>query len=235
MISGEAPVLFAKAVEMFIAELTLRAWLNTEDNKRRTLQRNDIAMAISKYDQFDFLIDIVPREEAKPMKRNEVANSSVITQDQLNYLIQQQISSGSSQQLQLIQPNQSFALQPQVFQVPTSRSNQDRLTPSNVVPLNATTESTTNSGEEKTNMSTPIIFSSVYNNNGEIVQQIPLTLSPQQYQTIIQGQNSSQNQPIIINPQTLPVSTQYITNSGQVVQAIIPQTSSNKIVPQNNS
>ena len=32
-----------------------------QDNKRRTLQRNDIAMAITKYDQFDFLIDIVPR------------------------------------------------------------------------------------------------------------------------------------------------------------------------------
>lgn len=42
--------------------------VHTEDNKRRTLQRNDIAMAISKCDQFDFLIDIVPREELKPAK-----------------------------------------------------------------------------------------------------------------------------------------------------------------------
>lgn len=68
MISAEAPLLFAKATEIFIHELTLRAWLHTEDNKRRTLQRNDIAMAISKYDQFDFLIDIVPRDEIKPKK-----------------------------------------------------------------------------------------------------------------------------------------------------------------------
>ena len=66
MISAEAPVLFSKAAEMFIHELTMRAWIHTEDNKRRTLQRNDIAMAIAKYDQFDFLIDIVPREEVKP-------------------------------------------------------------------------------------------------------------------------------------------------------------------------
>lgn len=65
MISAEAPMLFAKAAELFIMELTLRAWVHTEDNKRRTLQRSDIAMAITKYDQFDFLIDIVPREEAK--------------------------------------------------------------------------------------------------------------------------------------------------------------------------
>ena len=38
MISAEAPVLFAKAAEMFITELTMRAWIHTEDNKRRTLQ-----------------------------------------------------------------------------------------------------------------------------------------------------------------------------------------------------
>lgn len=69
MISAEAPLLFAKAAEVFIQELTLRAWVHTEDNKRRTLQRNDIAMAITKFDQFDFLIDIVPREEVKPVKK----------------------------------------------------------------------------------------------------------------------------------------------------------------------
>ena len=38
MISAEAPVLFAKAAEIFITELTLRAWIHAEDNKRRTLQ-----------------------------------------------------------------------------------------------------------------------------------------------------------------------------------------------------
>ena len=38
MISAEAPVLFAKAAEVFISELSLRAWIHTEDNKRKTLQ-----------------------------------------------------------------------------------------------------------------------------------------------------------------------------------------------------
>lgn len=66
MISAEAPVLFAKACEMFILELTLRSWIHAEENKRRTLQRNDIAAAITKTDIFDFLVDIVPREELKP-------------------------------------------------------------------------------------------------------------------------------------------------------------------------
>jgi nuclear transcription factor Y, gamma len=101
MISAEAPIIFAKASEIFIQEVTIRAWLHTEENKRRTLQvrsnknkkhstfykdtliafnrilfiyilliqRNDVALAISKYDQFDFLIDIVPREEIKPSKK----------------------------------------------------------------------------------------------------------------------------------------------------------------------
>ncbi|RRT42145.1 hypothetical protein BHE74_00039901 [Ensete ventricosum] len=35
------------------------------DEDRRTLQKNDIAAAISRTDVFDFLIDIVPREEGK--------------------------------------------------------------------------------------------------------------------------------------------------------------------------
>ncbi|KAK4781626.1 hypothetical protein SAY86_015728 [Trapa natans] len=65
MISAEAPILFAKACELFILELTIRSWLHAEENKRRTLQKNDIAAAITRTDIFDFLVDIVPREEAK--------------------------------------------------------------------------------------------------------------------------------------------------------------------------
>ncbi|XP_068658606.1 nuclear transcription factor Y subunit C-9-like [Aristolochia californica] len=65
MISAEAPVVFAKACEMFILELTLRSWNHTEENKRRTLQKNDIGAAIMRTDIFDFLVDIAPREEIK--------------------------------------------------------------------------------------------------------------------------------------------------------------------------
>ncbi|OTF82548.1 Histone-like protein transcription factor (CBF/NF-Y)-like protein, partial [Euroglyphus maynei] len=129
MISGEAPVLFAKAVEMFIAELSLRAWINTEENKRRTLQKNDISTAISKYDQFDFLIDIVPRETKPVSKKHDTHGHNTITdQDQYNYLVQiaqtpstiHQTSTG--QPIQIIQtaPNQpnQFSLSPQIIQVP---------------------------------------------------------------------------------------------------------------------
>ncbi|XP_033949948.1 nuclear transcription factor Y subunit gamma isoform X2 [Pseudochaenichthys georgianus] len=85
MISAEAPVLFAKAAQIFITELTLRAWIHTEDNKRRTLQRNDIAMAITKFDQFDFLIDIVPRDDLKPPKRQEEMRQSVAPAEPVQY------------------------------------------------------------------------------------------------------------------------------------------------------
>ncbi|KIY65998.1 histone-fold-containing protein [Cylindrobasidium torrendii FP15055 ss-10] len=63
MIAADAPMVFCKACEIFIAEVTARAFLVADANKRRTLSRSDIAKAITKSDQFDFLIDIVPREE----------------------------------------------------------------------------------------------------------------------------------------------------------------------------
>eukprot|EP00116_Pleurobrachia_bachei_P003368 sb/3463630/ len=90
MISAEAPVLFAKAAEIFINELSLRAWIHTEDNKRRTLQRNDIGMAVAKYDQFDFLIDIVPRDELKPQQKRQDAPNEMRTPttDQVQYYFQ---------------------------------------------------------------------------------------------------------------------------------------------------
>ncbi|KAL6989668.1 hypothetical protein U1Q18_015419 [Sarracenia purpurea var. burkii] len=65
MISAEAPIVFSRACEMFILELTLRSWNHAEENKRRTLQKNDIAAAITRTSIFDFLVDIVPRDDPK--------------------------------------------------------------------------------------------------------------------------------------------------------------------------
>ena len=76
MISSEAPVLFAKACEMFILELTTRAWVHAQESKRRTLLRSDIAAAITKTDIFDFLVDIVPREDFKQNPSGDPAGPS---------------------------------------------------------------------------------------------------------------------------------------------------------------
>lgn len=66
MVASEVPILFSKVAEMFIEELTLRAWINTEENKRRILQKNDISAAVKTSDVYDFLIFIVPRNELDP-------------------------------------------------------------------------------------------------------------------------------------------------------------------------
>ncbi|TIA81209.1 hypothetical protein E3P89_02155 [Wallemia ichthyophaga] len=76
--SGETPILFSKACEIFISELTCRAWLVAESNKRRTLQRSDVAGAVELSDQFDFLIDILPRgEEANKRSKSKAAEADV--------------------------------------------------------------------------------------------------------------------------------------------------------------
>jgi nuclear transcription factor Y gamma len=77
MISAEVLDLFSKACELFLRELTLRAWLNTEENRRKTLQKNDVALAVAKTDSYDFLIDIVPREDVvKPKKAQQQQQSA---------------------------------------------------------------------------------------------------------------------------------------------------------------
>ncbi|KAF5337837.1 hypothetical protein D9611_014810 [Ephemerocybe angulata] len=59
----QRPSCFARLAKFFISEITARAFIIADSNKRRTLSRADIAKALSKSDQFDFLIDIVPRED----------------------------------------------------------------------------------------------------------------------------------------------------------------------------
>ena len=72
MISAEAPVLFAKACEMFIQEMTLRAYYYAEKNKRRTLQRSDIAQAVARTEIYDFLLDVMPRDEILNGNRDQM-------------------------------------------------------------------------------------------------------------------------------------------------------------------
>ncbi|GAM18076.1 hypothetical protein SAMD00019534_012510 [Acytostelium subglobosum LB1] len=98
-VSVEVPVIFAKACEMFILEMTIRSWFHTESNKRRTLQRIDIANAFVKYDMYDFLIDIVPRDEiSKPKKFfEELFKNYTLSPESLHfYQLQQQMSADKS-------------------------------------------------------------------------------------------------------------------------------------------
>ncbi|XP_049359345.1 nuclear transcription factor Y subunit C-1-like [Solanum verrucosum] len=67
-VSAETPILFSKACELFILELTLRSWFHAQENNRGTLKKTDFAAAIRRTEIFDFLADVVPADEI-----NEVA------------------------------------------------------------------------------------------------------------------------------------------------------------------
>ena len=68
---------------VFITEITARAFIIADSNKRRTLSRADIAKAVSKSDQFDFLIDILPREEPFPGSAAAAAATANAPKDSL--------------------------------------------------------------------------------------------------------------------------------------------------------
>ena len=56
MISSDAP---AKACELFLIEITHRAWIHADGKRRKTLQKEDIKSCISRTEIFDFLLDLV--------------------------------------------------------------------------------------------------------------------------------------------------------------------------------
>lgn len=87
MISAEAPILFAKACEMFIVEMTHKAYYYAKKNNRKTLQRNDIAAAITDTEIYDFLLDIMPRDEMMlNAKDKQLVRARSIDDFQLEFL-----------------------------------------------------------------------------------------------------------------------------------------------------
>lgn len=63
MVAAEVPILFSLVTEVFIQELTIRAWMSTEDGKRKILQTNDIGFAVKTSSMYDFLTYTVPGHE----------------------------------------------------------------------------------------------------------------------------------------------------------------------------
>ncbi|KAH0690210.1 hypothetical protein KY289_017568 [Solanum tuberosum] len=66
MIAAESPVLLAKACELFIQELTLRSWLNAQENHRRILKKDDVTDVIMQTDNLDFLVDDATHDGSTP-------------------------------------------------------------------------------------------------------------------------------------------------------------------------
>ncbi|XP_061677767.1 nuclear transcription factor Y subunit gamma isoform X4 [Syngnathoides biaculeatus] len=218
MISAEAPVLFAKAAQIFITELTLRAWIHTEDNKRRTLQRNDIAMAITKFDQFDFLIDIVPRDDLKPPKRQEEMRQTVAPAEPVQYYFTlaqqpgavqvqgaQQGQQAGAQTAATIQPGQIIIAQPQQGQsAPVAMQVGDQQVQI-VQAAGGQAQAAQAPGQ------TMQVMQQIITNTGEI-QQIPVQLNTGQLQYIRLAQPVSGAQVVQGQIQTL-ANTQQITQT----------------------
>ncbi|KAG2460611.1 NFYC factor, partial [Polypterus senegalus] len=220
MISAEAPVLFAKAAQIFITELTLRAWIHTEDNKRRTLQRNDIAMAITKFDQFDFLIDIVPRDELKPPKRQEEVRQSVAPAEPVQYYFTlaqqpgtvqvqgQQQGQQTAASTATLQPGQIIITQPQQGQnTPVTM----QVGEGQQVQIVQATQSQTPQAQA-TSGQTMQVMQQIITNTGEI-QQIPVQLNTGQLQYIRLAQPVSGAQVVQGQIQALAANTQQITQT----------------------
>uniref|UniRef100_A0A7N4PD03 Nuclear transcription factor Y subunit gamma n=3 Tax=Dasyuridae TaxID=9277 RepID=A0A7N4PD03_SARHA len=222
MISAEAPVLFAKAAQIFITELTLRAWIHTEDNKRRTLQRNDIAMAITKFDQFDFLIDIVPRDELKPPKRQEEVRQSVTPAEPVQYyftLAQQPAAAVQVQGQQTGQQTTTSTTTIQSGQIIIAQPQQGQTTPvtmqvgegQQVQIVQAQPQGQTQQAPSSTGQ-TMQVMQQIITNTGEI-QQIPVQLNAGQLQYIRLAQPVSGTQVVQGQIQTLAASAQQITQT----------------------
>ncbi|XP_066531730.1 nuclear transcription factor Y subunit gamma isoform X6 [Hoplias malabaricus] len=223
MISAEAPVLFAKAAQIFITELTLRAWIHTEDNKRRTLQRNDIAMAITKFDQFDFLIDIVPRDDLKPPKRQEEVRQSVTQAEPVQYYFtlaqqpgavqvqgQQQGQQVATPTATTIQPGQIIIAQPQQGQsAPVTMQVGEG---QQVQIVQAAAQGQAQGQAAQPAGQTMQVMQQIITNTGEI-QQIPVQLNTGQLQYIRLAQPVSGTQVVQGQIQTLTANAQQISQT----------------------
>uniref|UniRef100_A0A2K5NQ52 Nuclear transcription factor Y subunit gamma n=1 Tax=Cercocebus atys TaxID=9531 RepID=A0A2K5NQ52_CERAT len=201
MISAEAPVLFARAAQIFITELTLRAWIHTQDNKCQTLQRNDIPM---EFDQFAFLIHIVPRDELKPPKCQEEVLQSLTPAELVQYyftLAQQPttVQVQGQHSMTTIRPGQLIIAQPQQGQTTPVTTQVAEGQQVQIVQ----TQPQGQSGTGRTVQVTQQILT----NTGEI-QQIPVQLKAGQLQCICLAQSVSGTQ-----IQTLDTNSQPITQT----------------------
>jgi nuclear transcription factor Y, gamma len=79
-IAGEVPVVFAQACEMFIQKM--RGWHHTQEDERRTLQKNDITAALARTEVFDFL---VPLDEQKGISVGPPKTTALQDDDQDPY------------------------------------------------------------------------------------------------------------------------------------------------------
>ncbi|XP_077882147.1 nuclear transcription factor Y subunit gamma isoform X2 [Ictidomys tridecemlineatus] len=185
------------------------------------VKRNDIAMAITKFDQFDFLIDIVPRDELKPPKRQEEVRQSVTPAEPVQYYFTlaqqptavqvqgQQQGQQTTSSTTTIQPGQIIIAQPQQGQttpVTMQVGEGQQVQIVQAQPQGQAQQAQSGTGQ------TMQVMQQIITNTGEI-QQIPVQLNAGQLQYIRLAQPVSGTQVVQGQIQTLATNAQQITQT----------------------
>merc|ERR1711973_1081781 len=166
-------------------------------------------MAISKYDQFDFLIDIVPRDELKPHKTREepaASKPSPNIPDQVQYYLQlaQQNQQALQQSTQQPQPttlgnNTLLAGQQQSIQIIQGSNQIQTIGGVGVLPTTSLVQATpaaavTNTTQSTNQQATQLVLQSLNLNSLTAQQQLQQQQQHQQHQQQQQQQQQQQSQ-----------------------------------------
>ncbi|XP_022283452.1 nuclear transcription factor Y subunit gamma isoform X1 [Canis lupus familiaris] len=189
MISAEAPVLFAKAAQIFITELTLRAWIHTEDNKRRTLQE-EVRQSVTPAEPVQYYFTLAQQPAAVQVQGQQQG---------------QQTSSSTT----TIQPGQIIIAQPQQGQ--TTPVTMQVGEGQQVQIVQAQPQGQAQQAQSSTGQ-TMQVMQQIITNTGEI-QQIPVQLNAGQLQYIRLAQPVSGTQVVQGQIQTLATNAQQITQT----------------------
>ncbi|KYQ90205.1 putative histone-like transcription factor [Tieghemostelium lacteum] len=159
-VASEVPVLFAKACEMIILEMSHRSWVQTEMHKRRTLQSVDITNGVSRSEMFDFLIDFLPKDEIKSFKRTP---HTALTPEFYQFCVNQQPQQSPQNQL-------STPQQPQQQQNGNQYLSSELLSSSNPITPITNTSTTPNTNNIPSQYSTsPITNSPQFHSSTQFV------------------------------------------------------------------
>lgn len=81
LLAAEVPHVMGKAVEMFIRDITTRAWMHADTNRRKTIQKPDIIHATRETETYDFLIDVIHGLTNNATDRDDTATTTDTTTD----------------------------------------------------------------------------------------------------------------------------------------------------------
>ncbi|XP_016318021.1 nuclear transcription factor Y subunit gamma-like [Sinocyclocheilus anshuiensis] len=214
MISAEAPVLFAKAAQIFITELTLRAWIHTEDNKRRTLQVSHVHSRLP-FDPspYEFDGEINPEEVRQSVAPTEPVQYYFTLAQQPSALQvqgQQQGQQVAAPTATTLQPGQIIIAQPQHGQsAPVTMQVGEG---QQVQIVQAAAQGQAQAQAAQSAGQTMQVMQQIITNTGEI-QQIPVQLNTGQLQYIRLAQPVSGTQVVQGQIQTLATNTQQISQT----------------------